>query len=488
MGDDVMTASLSGRVLVVDDDAAIRTVIREALRRAGHVVETAGSIAEMRRALGSFSPDILITDVMLPDGDGLELVPEILRRHPDLPVIILSARNTLATAVRATEQGAFDYLPKPFDLEELGLAVASALAGRTAVNDEEKGESHELPLIGRSPAMQAVYRTIARVVSNDLTVLILGESGTGKELVARAIHDLGPRTSNPFVPVNMAAIPRELIESELFGHERGAFTGAAQRTAGRFEQAAGGTLFLDEIGDMPLEAQTRLLRVLQEGEFTTVGGARAIKADVRVVAATNKDIERLVAEGGFREDLYYRLNVVPVRLPALRQRSEDIGELARHFLDRAAADGLSRKSLDDAAVIRLAQHPWPGNVRELENLMRRLAALVREDRIGHAAIETQLGAALPGEPAASTESDIDLARSMELHLARYFAGFGRHLPPDGLYDRLLAEMEPPLLKIALAAAKGNQIRAARLLGINRNTLRKKLTEYGIDPAASRRSG
>ncbi len=485
-----MSAMLSGRILVVDDDAAIRTVVREALRRAGHIVETAGSIGEMRRAIGSFAPDVLVTDVMLPDGDGLDIVPEITTRHPDLPVIVLSARNTLATAVRATEQGAFDYLPKPFDLEELGRAVVGALAGR-ANRGHDQGEVdqvHDLPLIGRSPAMQQVYRTIARVVSNDLTVLILGESGTGKELVARAIHDLGPRAARPFVPVNMAAIPRELIESELFGHERGAFTGAAQRAAGRFEQAAGGSLFLDEIGDMPLEAQTRLLRVLQEGEFTTVGGARSIKADVRVIAATNKEIERLVAEGGFREDLYYRLNVVPIRLPALRQRIEDVGELARHFLDRAAADGLPRKTLDDAGVARLLRHGWPGNVRELENLMRRLAALVREERIGVSAVDLQLGAGNAADPVPVIENDGGLCGSVELHLSRYFASFGRDLPPDGLYERLLAEIEPPLLRIALAASKGNQIRAARLLGINRNTLRKKLTERGIDPSASRRSG
>ena len=485
-----MTAMLAGRVLVVDDDAAIRTVVREALRRAGHVVETVGTIADMRRALVDFAPDVLVSDVMLPDGDGLDLVPDMLRRHPGLPVIILSARNTLATAVRATEQGAFDYLPKPFDLEELARAVTGALAGRVAAGDEPEAPvpPHELPLIGRSPAMQIVFRTIARVVPNDLTVLILGESGTGKELVARAIHDLGPRGAHPFVPVNMAAIPRELIESELFGHERGAFTGAAQRSAGRFEQAAGGTLFLDEIGDMPLEAQTRLLRVLQEGEFTTVGGVRHIRADVRVIAATNKDIERLVAEGGFREDLYYRLNVVPMRLPALRQRSEDIGELARHFLDRAAADGLPRKTLDEAAVARLARHSWPGNVRELENLMRRLAALVRDERIGAATIEAQIDGSGNGETTPAIEAEGGLSGSVELHLARYFASFGRDLPPDGLYDRVLAEIEVPLLRIALAAAKGNQIRAARLLGINRNTLRKKLTDRGVDPATSRRSG
>ena len=471
----------SGRILVVDDDAAIRTVVRE-----GHVVETAATLAELRRTIGPFAPDVLVTDVVLPDGDGLDLVPELVERHPDLPVIVLSARNTLATAVRANERGAFDYLPKPFDLDELGRAVAGALAGRAAPANDTGSDAHELPLIGRSPPMQAVYRTIARVVSNDLTVLILGESGTGKELVARAIHDLGPRGPRPFVAVNMAAIPRELIESELFGHERGAFTGAGTRTAGRFEQAHGGTLFLDEIGDMPVDAQTRLLRVLQEGEFTTVGGARAIRADVRVIAATNKDIARLVAEGQFREDLYYRLNVVPVRLPALRQRIEDIAELARHFLDRAAADGLPRKMLDEAAVARLARHAWPGNVRELENLMRRVAALTREERIGAAHIEAHLhGGGEAPAPAIVSEGG-GLAASVELHLARYFAGFGRDLPPDGLYERVLAEIEVPLLKLSLAAARGNQIRAARLLGINRNTLRKKLVDRAIDPAAARR--
>jgi len=480
---------MNGRILVVDDDAAIRTVIRESLRRAGHVVETVASLAELRRRIEAFAPDVLVTDVMLPDGDGLDLVPELVERHPGLPIIVLSARNTLATAVRATEQGAFDYLPKPFDLDELGRAVTGALAGRAAAKETEPDEhrAHELPLIGRSPAMQTVYRTIARVVANDLTVLILGESGTGKELVARAIHDLGPRAKRPFVPVNMAAIPRELIESELFGHERGAFTGAAQRNAGRFEQAHGGTLFLDEIGDMPMDAQTRLLRVLQEGEFTAVGGARAIKADVRVLAATHKDLERLVAEGAFREDLYYRLNVVPIRLPALRQRIEDVGELARHFLDRAAADGLPRKTLGEEAVARLMRHAWPGNVRELENLMRRLAALVREERIGVAAIDAQIGGGSQADVMAA-EGGEGLSAAIERHLAVYFEGFGRMLPPDGLYDRVLAEIEPPLLRYALAAAKGNQLRAARLLGINRNTLRKKLTEHGIDAAETRRQG
>jgi two-component system nitrogen regulation response regulator GlnG len=479
------------RILVVDDDAAIRTVVREALRRDGHVVETAASVAEQRQALKSFRPHVLVTDVVLPDGNGLDIVPEMMADYPGMPVIVLSAQNTFTTALRATEQGAFDYLPKPFDLAELSRAVHDALAARGASEaaDPQDGAAEDLPLIGRSPPMQEVYRTIARVVSNDLTVLVLGESGTGKELVARAVHDFGARASNPFVAINMAAIPRELIESELFGHERGAFTGAAARAVGRFEQAQGGTLFLDEIGDMPMEAQTRLLRVLQSGEFTTIGGVRPIRADVRIIAATHKDLPRLIADGLFREDLYYRLNVVPVRLPALRQRTEDLAELARYFLDRAAADGLPRKQLSADAIERMARHGWPGNVRELENLMRRLAALSREDVITAALVEQQLDGSAPveaGQPAAMVPVAEGLGEAVEFHLARYFATFGRDLPPDGLLDRILDEVERPLLHLTLAAVKGNQLKAAKLLGINRNTLRKKLAERGVSTTARRR--
>ena len=477
-----------GRILVVDDDAAIRTVVREALRRDGHIVETAASVAEQRRAMGIFRPHVLVTDVMLPDGNGLDLVPEMLSSHPDMPIIVLSAQNTLATAVRATEQGAFEYLPKPFDLAELSRVVADALAMRDAGEDADDVSSpaEDIPLIGRSPPMQEVYRTIARVVANDLTVLILGESGTGKELVARAIHDLGRRKAKPFVAINMAAIPRELIESELFGHERGAFTGAQMRTAGKFEQAQGGTLFLDEIGDMPMEAQTRLLRVLQEGEFTTVGGARTIRADVRIIAATHKDLPAMIANNAFREDLFYRLNVVPISLPALRDRSSDIAELARHFLDKAGQEGLSRKRLGEDALARLAVHHWPGNVRELENLMRRLAALSREDVISGRMID-QAVAGGGGDPMPQLFAGRGLEDSIETHLSAYFASFGEDLPPDGLYDRIIAEVEAPLLRMTLAAVKGNQLRAADLLGINRNTLRKKLTDHAIDPARVRRS-
>ncbi len=466
---------MTATILVADDDAAIRTVVRQALTRAGYHVKLTETAAGLVKLVESGVGDCVVTDVILPDGNGLETIPKLLALRPGLRVIVMSAQNTLSTAVRATEQGAFDYLPKPFDLNELTASVASALEGRGEVEAAEPGD--EPPLIGRSPAMQEVYRVIARVVANDLTVMILGESGTGKELVARAIHDMGPRRGRPFIALNMAAIPRELIESELFGHERGAFTGAAARTAGKFEQAQGGTLFLDEIGDMPLEAQTRLLRVLQSGEFTTVGGARTQRADVRIVSATNQDLRALAQTGRFREDLYYRLNVVPLALPALRQRAEDIPALARYFLETAAAEGLPRKALDPPALEVLRRHDWPGNVRELENLMRRLAALERGDVIGGAAVAAGIGQG--GASSATVTPPAEFAEVAGAHIARYFEGGA--MPPDGLYDRVLAEIERPLLTACLAATGGNQLKAAKLLGINRNTLRKKLTDLGLEP-------
>ena len=473
-------APITGNVLLCDDDDAIRTVVAQALRRAGHRVRTAANVADLDRELRQSVPDVLLTDVVLPDGDGIDVTARMAIDAPDLPVIVLSARNTLSTAVRANEAGAYDYLPKPFDLEALTSTVASALRRRPKAQPQATDEDdYALPLIGRSPAMQEVYRVIARVVSNDLTVLVSGESGTGKELVARAIHDLGGRRAAPFVAINMAAIPRELIEAELFGHERGAFTGAAQRTAGRFEQAAGGTLFLDEIGDMPIEAQTRLLRVLQSGEFTTVGGARTIRADVRIVAATNRELQQAVANGGFREDLFYRLNVVPITLPALRERRGDIAMLARHFLDRAADAGLPRKTLDDEAIAVLEQHDWPGNVRQLENMMRRLAALSRDDRISAGEVAAMLG---EGAAGASIAQDVALDAAVRAYIERIARLEPQALDDGTLYDRLLAEVERPLIEAMLGRHGGNQLRAARAIGLNRNTLRKRLDTLGIDPA------
>ena len=476
---------MTATILVADDDAAIRTVVRQALTRAGYAVRLTETAAGLLALVEAGVGDVVVTDAILPDGNGLEAIPALLALRPGLRIIVISAQNTLSTAVRATENGAFDYLPKPFDLNELVRSVTAALAGRGAGEIAALG-GDDTALIGRSQAMQEVYRLVARVVPNDLTVMILGESGTGKELVARAIHDMGARVSRPFIALNMAAIPRELIESELFGHERGAFTGAAARAAGKFEQAQGGTLFLDEIGDMPIDAQTRLLRVLQTGEFTTVGGTRVQQADVRIVSATNQDLEALITAGRFREDLYYRLNVVPLPLPPLRTRGDDIAALARHFLDAAAREGLPRKTLDADAIAALLAHRWPGNVRELENLMRRLAVLERGDIIGAAAVMTGLGNRSFGVVSTPAIAASTLAEVAASHIAAYFRQFGAELPPDGVHDRLLAEVERPLIMACLDATGGNQLRAAKLLGMNRNTLRRKLDDLALEPVLPRR--
>jgi len=471
----------AGNILVADDDAAIRTVLNQALSRAGYEVRSTSNAATLWRWVSQGDGDLVITDVVMPDENAFDLLPRIKKVRPDLPIILMSAQNTFLTAIRASERGAYEYLPKPFDLKELISIVGRALAepkerSRPAVRTEE---FEAIPLVGRSPAMQEIYRLLARLMQTDLTVMISGESGTGKELVARALHDYGKRRSGPFVAINMAAIPRDLIESELFGHEKGAFTGANTRSPGRFEQAEGGTLFLDEIGDMPMEAQTRLLRVLQQGEYTTVGGRTPIKSDVRIIAATNKDLRVLIQQGLFREDLFFRLNVVPLRLPPLRERTDDIPDLVRHFFAIAEREGLPPKQIDVMAIDRLKRYRWPGNVRELENLARRLAALYPQDTITAAVIETELAQpafAATGEEPRSEES---LSATVERHLARYFAGFEDGIPPPGLYHRILKEVELPLVSAALAATRGNQIRAADLLGVNRNTLRKKIRDLDI---------
>lgn len=469
-------------ILIADDDRAIRTVLTQALGRLGHEVMTTGNAATLWRWVSDGQGDLVITDVVMPDENGLDLIPRIKKLRPELRVIVMSAQNTLLTAVKAAERGAFEYLPKPFDLKELVSVVERALAASREkllpdLHDDE--ESEALPLIGRSPAMQEIYRVLARLMGADLTVMINGESGTGKELVARALHDYGKRRGGPFVAVNMAAIPRELIESELFGHEKGAFTGALTRSTGRFEQAQGGTLFLDEIGDMPLEAQTRLLRVLQEGEYTTVGGRTSIKTDVRIVAATHRDLRTLIRQGLFREDLFYRLNVVPIRLPPLRERSEDVPLLFRHFLNQAQAQGLPSKSIDAAAMERLKRYRWPGNVRELENMVRRLAALYAQEVITVDVIEAELSDVAPAPEAAAEPRGEGLSAAVERHLRDFFASQKDDLDMTGLYDLVLREVERPLISMSLSATRGNQIKAAALLGLNRNTLRKKIRDLDI---------
>ena len=473
-------------VLVADDDRSIRTVLTQALGRAGYQVRSTGTAATLWRWVEDGEGDLVITDVVMPDENGLDLIPRIKRVRPDMRVIVMSAQSTLMTAVKAAQRGAFEYLPKPFDLRELIAVVGRALASPAEPivhAPEPKDADERLPLIGRSASMQEIYRTIARLTTADLTVMINGESGTGKELVARALHDYGKRRAGAFVAVNMAAIPRELIESELFGHERGAFTGATNRSQGRFEQANGGTLFLDEIGDMPPEAQTRLLRVLQEGEFTSVGGRQPIKANVRIIAATHRDLRNAIRLGQFREDLFYRLNVVPIRLPPLRERAEDIPLLARHFLDRAREDGLPSKMLDQSAIDRMRQHAWPGNVRELENLMRRLAALCPEETITAGIVDTELAEATPSiSPAAdhpARDEAETLSRAVERHIKEFLSAHDDGMAVTNVYDKIIAEVERPLIRLTLAATRGNQIKAAAMLGLNRNTLRKKIRDLEI---------
>ncbi len=473
----------TGTVIVADDDSAIRTVVGQALTRAGFEVRLASNAAMLWKAVQSGEGDIVVTDVMMPDENAFDLIPRIRKLRPQLPIVVMSAQNTFMTAIKASELGAYDYLPKPFDLSELVGIIGRALAEPRPVAVQSHEPTEDLPLVGRSPAMQEIYRTLARLMHIDLTVLINGESGTGKELVARALHDFGKRKNGPFVAINMAAIPRELIESELFGHEKGAFTGANQRSVGRFEQAESGTLFMDEIGDMPMEAQTRLLRVLQQGEYTTVGGRTPIKTNVRIVAATNKDLRGLIQTGLFREDLYFRLNVVPLRLPPLRERAGDIADLVRHFFNQAEKEGMSRKQLDAGALDRLRAYSWPGNIRELENLVRRLAALCPHDVVTAPIIEAELdipaASSMPKAGAVEAGSPDDITAFMENYFARHFSSFGTQLPPPGLYDRVIQDVEGPLIGAVLAATRGNQIKAADLLGVNRNTLRKKIRELDI---------
>src|SRR5471032_1540116 len=471
----------TGSILVADDDAAIRTVLNQALSRAGYEVRSTGNAATLWRWISQGDGDLVITDVVMPDENAFDLIACIRKARPDLPIIVMSAQNTFMTAIRASERGAYEYLPKPFDLKELIAIVGRALAEpkERVASHADESEFDSIPLVGRSPAMQEIYRVLARLMQTDLTVMISGESGTGKELVARALHDYGKRRNGPFVAVNMAAIPRDLIESELFGHERGAFTGANTRASGRFEQAEGGTLFLDEIGDMPMEAQTRLLRVLQQGEYTTVGGRTPIKSDVRIIAASNKELRLLIQQGLFREDLFFRLNVVPLRLPPLRERIEDVPDLIRHFFAQAQREGLPPKHIDPAGLDRLKRHRWPGNVRELENLARRLAALYPQETITGAVIDAELIQPAIAAPDDEGRSEDTIGSAMERHLTAYFAGFDDGLPPAGLYHRVLREIEYPLLTAALAATRGNQIRAADLLGVNRNTLRKKIRDLDI---------
>ena len=466
------------KVLIVEDDKSIGVVVSAALAAENIDTQICDTVSGRDAALANGSFDLMLTDVVLKDSDGMETLKVAMASAPDMPVIIMSAQNTLETAVRASEIEAFEYFPKPFDLNDLVLAVKQGIDRQRSVPatvGQDFAEAN-LPMIGRSAAMQDVYRMVARLLRNDLSVLISGESGTGKELVAEAIHSLGHRKTGPFVAVNMAAIPAELIEAELFGHEKGSFTGAVGQSIGRFEQAQGGTLFLDEIGDMPKHAQTRLLRALQSGVISRIGGKASIRLDVRILAATNQNLEDLISKGKFREDLFYRLNVVPINMPPLRDRTEDIGLLAQHFLTLAAKEGLPSRQIDNAAVGLLTTMPWRGNIRELKNLIYRLALVCREDVITEATMAQFIERSAEGDaPVQNASFEAAVTQFLRSHRMRANSR-------EKLYPRALAEFEIPLLQHVMRQAKGNQLKAASLLGINRNTLRKKLTEYGIGPS------
>jgi len=442
-------------ILVGDDDGAIRTVVSQALGRAGFEVRATGNAATLWRWISDGEGDLVITDVVMPDENGLDLIPRIRDIRPELRIVVMSAHNTLLTAVKATERGAFEYLSKPFDINELVNVVRRGLESRRAPGDEFAAREPEdaLPLIGRSPVMQEIYRTLARLMGTDLTVMINGESGTGKELVARALHNHSPRAQGPFIAINIAAIPGELLESELFGHEKGAFTGAQAQRKGRFEQANGGTLFLDEIGELPLTMQSKLLRVLQERAFERVGGGKTITVQVRLIAATNLDLDRAVAEGRFREDLYYRLKVVPIRVPPLRERKEDIPLLVDHFLKRLRQEHQKPTTIVPEALARLVDHHWPGNVRELENTLERLVIMGRQPQIQLQDVTAIVGERPPAG-AAGLDAEASLTSSVQ-------------------------DLERQQIVKAMEDAKGVQAKAAKMLGITPRQLGYRLKKYGL---------
>ncbi len=453
-------------VWVVDDDEAIRFVLERALSRAGYTTESFGSVDAVITALDNSQPSVIITDIRLPDADGLSVLSALEERQIAVPVIAMTAFSDLDQAVTAFQSGVFDYLSKPFDLDKVLAVVARASAVPVAVPLEASpGVTNQL--IGDSTAMQEVFRTIGRLSRSSISVLLTGETGTGKEVVARALHQHSPRAKAPFVAINTAAIPTELLESELFGHEKGSFTGAHARRSGRFEEAAGGTLFLDEIGDMPLPLQTRLLRVLAEGDYYRVGGRDLLRADVRVLTATHQDLQKQIAEGSFREDLYHRLNVITIELPPLRERSDDIALLARHFLSQAAEEmGLEEKHLMPGTILALQQKAWPGNVRQLQNLCQQLCVMAPGEQI----LPVDLPANLRDKDAASESSD---SWSKALQVWTRKALFSGQVD---LMSTARGEFEKTILDCALEHTGGKRVEAARLLGLGRNTLTRKLNE------------
>ncbi len=468
-----MNLSKTLDVWIVDDDASIRWVLERALRQAGMHATAYEDADAVLAALRRGEPDVLVTDIRMPGKSGLDLLEAIRARRPRLPVIVMTAHSDLDSAVAAYQGGAFEYLPKPFDIDQAVDLVRRA-ASQTVRTTDTALESRRIPeMLGHAPAMQEVFRAIGRLSRSSMTVLITGESGTGKELVARALHRHSPRAAKPFIALNTSAFTADLLESELFGHEKGAFTGATDQRRGRFEQADGGTLFLDEIGDMSPQLQTRLLRVLAEGEFYRVGGQLPVKVDVRVIAATHQNLESRVEEGLFREDLLHRLNVIRIEVPPLRQRREDILDLLQHYLDVAAIElGVAPKVLAEDAAAALSAFHWPGNVRQLVNACRRLTVLAAGREITRADIPADLGGGGEGPGVGATWSQA-LASWAQ---ARLLSGGAP------LLDDAMPEFERTLIREALKATQGGRQEAARLLGWGRNTLTRKLKELGMEGA------
>ncbi|NNU43643.1 nitrogen regulation protein NR(I) [Ramlibacter montanisoli] len=499
-------------IWIVDDDQSIRFVLEKALMREDLPTRSFTTAKEVLSALEGADdddgPQILVSDIRMPGGSGLDLLTKVKEKHPGLPVIIMTAFSDLDSAVSAFQGGAFEYLPKPFDLPKAVELIRRAVEESQREEVAEQAMAAAPEMLGQAPAMQDVFRAIGRLSQSNVTVMITGESGSGKELVARALHKHSPRASGPFVAINTAAIPKDLLESELFGHERGAFTGAQTMRRGRFEQAEGGTLFLDEIGDMPFDLQTRLLRVLSDGHFYRVGGHNAIKANVRVIAATHQDLEQRVKEGVFREDLFHRLNVIRLRLPALRERLEDIPMLARHFLQQSAKQlGVEPKRISDAALERLTTFAFPGNVRQLENICHWLTVMAPAQLIEPKDLPPEVGAgpaeasvprAMPAGEVLVTSMPVASAESAAAALPTLPAtpvfgnggGWESGLEAEALqllasghhdvWDQLTRRFESRLILTALQNTRGRRIEAAQKLGIGRNTITRKIQELGLE--------
>ena len=481
---------MEGTIIIADDDVSIRTVLTQAVSRAGCRVKSTGAISTLWRWIEEGEGDAIILDVVLPDGDALDILPALKKKRPDIPVIVISANNTILTTIRASESGAYEYFPKPFDIKQILSTLNKALIKKFSNNYKPKKIEHEptefkvdLPLIGRSQSMQEVYRVIARLINTDLTVMIIGASGTGKELVARALHDFGKRKEKPFVVMNLGSIPSDQVENELFGNND---EGRSDDAIGKFQLAKGGTLFIDEVADMPMATQTRLLRILQDEENLEQDNQDHKNSNVRIITSTQVDLKPLIENGEFREDLFFRLNVIPLNLPLLRERAEDIPELCNHFLKLSSLkEGLTQKTIVPNGIELLKRQQWRGNIRELKNFIQRLVVLSPDEIINEDLVKNQLNEFIDNDK----EDDYSvegLSMSVEKHLLRYFELHGSSLPPPGLYNRILKEIEYPLIALSLNSSKGNQLKASKLLGINRNTLRKKINELDINVSQTKK--